>query len=220
MAPLDKRRIADRYMPSQWHYWYSLSKLTLDPLYENVGALLERHHSPVLDVGCGIGLMLHYLRVSGVRTYYKGVDIDAAKIEIARRTTLEMDDVEFEVRDLANNFPAHLGSVVLLDVLQYLQPEAQDDLLRQCSRCLTPDAVLIIRGGLDDGSFRAALTRATDRLGHALRWMSSSFKAQPKPAHLHALLEQQGLQVEFRKPAPHLPFNNWLIVARRAPRTN
>ena len=215
MAPLDKRRIADRYMPSQYHYWYSLSKLTLDPLYEDVRTLLEDNGAPVLDVGCGIGLMLHCLRASGIHSAYRGIDIDAAKIAIARSTLqhAELGDVRFDVSDLNGDFPRHLGSVVLLDVLQYLEPAAQNRLILASVRCLTPDSKLIIRGGLDDGSLRAALTRLTDRLGHTMRWMRSSFKAQPQPAQLRSLLNQQGLTVEFRKPAAHLPFNNWLIVA-------
>jgi hypothetical protein len=45
--------------------------------------------------------------------------------------------------------------------------------------------------------------------------MQSSFKAQPRPAELLAVLQQQGLDVEFRKPPAGTPFNNWLIVAQR-----
>lgn len=218
MVALDKRRIAERYRPSPYHYWYSLSKLSLDPLYEDVGALLQGHSPPILDVGCGIGLMLHALRGSGVHARYQGVDIDADKIAIARSTVQQEDhgDVHFEVRDLTHDFPAHLGSVVLLDVLQYIEPAAQQELITKAARCVSPDGVLVIRGGLDDGSLRAAFTRITDRIGHAIRWMGTSFKAQPKPSQLRAWLQQQGLQAEFRKPPLSAPFNNWLIIARRA----
>jgi len=218
MVALDKRRIAERYKPSQYHYWYSLSKLSLDPLYEDVGTLLQGHRPPILDVGCGIGLMLHALRGSGIHSRYQGVDIDAEKIAIARSTVQpsDMAEVHFEVRDLRHDFPRHLGSVVLLDVLQYVEPAAQQDLIVKSACCLSADGVLVIRGGLDDGSLRAALTRTTDRIGHAIRWMGTSFKAQPKPAQLQSWLQQQGLQAEFRKPPSRAPFNNWLIIARRA----
>jgi 2-polyprenyl-3-methyl-5-hydroxy-6-metoxy-1,4-benzoquinol methylase len=216
LVPLDRRRIAERYHPSQYHYWYSFSKLMLDPLYDDVRALLSGNRPPLLDVGCGIGLMLHCLRASGIGSPYLGVDIDAAKVEIARKTLRagETAHVQFDVRDLTRDFPEHRGSVVLLDVLQYLEPTAQTALLRNAARCISPDGKLIIRGGLDDGSWRAAFTRLNDRFGHAVRWMRSSFKAQPKPAELRGLLQQQGLDVEFRQPAAHLPFNNWLIIAR------
>lgn len=218
LAPLDRRGIAARYQPSQYHYWYSLSKLMMDPLYDDVRALLQGNRPPVLDVGCGIGLMLHCLRASGIGSPYLGVDIDAAKIAIARNTLRpdEAADVHFDVRDLAHEFPDHCGSVVLLDVLQYLEPVAQTALLNHSARSISADGKLIIRGGLDDGSWRAGFTRLNDRFGHAVRWMRSSFKAQPKPAELQELLQQQGLAVEFRRPAAHLPFNNWLIIAQPA----
>ena len=214
MPPLPKRYIADRYMPSHWHYWYSLSKLSMDPLYEDVGALLASNRAPVLDVGCGIGLMLHSLRACGVRCEYLGVDYDAAKIDIARRTVGEAAGTRFEVCDLTREFPQHRGSVVLLDVLQYLEPVAQTTLIANSARCVTPDGKLIIRGGLDDGSWRAAFTRIADRFGHAIRWMRSSFKAQPKLADLQALLQHHGLEAEFRRPQRYTPFNNWLIIAQ------
>src|SRR5262245_19569248 len=86
MPPLDKRRIAGRYLPSRYHYWYARSKLTLDPLYDDVRHLLLDDHKPLLDLGCGIGLILHCLRASGISSGYVGVDIDAAKIAIARGT--------------------------------------------------------------------------------------------------------------------------------------
>jgi SAM-dependent methyltransferase len=215
---LNKRGIAERYLPSRYHYWYSLSKLAMDPLYEDVGTLLGGNHPPILDVGCGIGLMLHALRGSGIRSKYWGVDIDAEKIAIARRALLqdETTDVQFEVCDLRREFPAHQGSVVLLDVLQYVEPASQHDLLVNASRCLSPEGIFIIRSGLDDGSLRASWTRINDRFGHAVRWMGTSFKAQPKPTQLRAWLEQEGLEAEFLEPAARTPFNNWLIIARRA----
>ena len=214
---LNRRGIAERYMPSRYHYWYSFSKLAMDPLYEDVGTLLAGNRPTILDVGCGIGLMLHALRGSGIRSAYHGVDIDAEKIAIAQRTVQQNESsaAQFEVRDLTCDFPSHQGSVVLLDVLQYVEPAAQRALLVSSARGLSNDGVLIVRCGLDDGSLRASWTRINDRFGHAVRWMGTSFKAQPKPTELRAWLEQEGLHAEFRPPPPRAPFNNWLVIARR-----
>lgn len=214
---MNKRRIAERYMPSRYHYWYTLSKLVVDPLYEDVGGLLHGNRPPILDVGCGIGLLLHALRANDIPSHYTGVDIDAGKIALARRTVRpdERSDVQFEVRDLTRDFPAHRGSVVLLDVLQYVEPALQHDLLVNSARCLSSDGILIIRSGLDDGSVRASWTRMNDRLGLAVRWMGTSFKAQPKPAVLRRWLQEEGLECEFREPRARAAFSNWLIIARR-----
>jgi SAM-dependent methyltransferase len=216
MTSFDARRIASTYLPSRHHYWYSVGKLALDPLYDIVCEALRDDRCPLLDVGCGLGLLLHCLRASGHTAPYIGVDNDGAKLELARRSAARLHDASFELVDLSREFPAHRGSVALLDVVQYLEPGDQHALLQNAAQCLTPDSVLIMRGGLDDGSWRASLTRFADRFGHAVRWMGSSFKAQPNPEELSAALRAYGLRADFRPAWGRTPFNNWLITARLA----
>jgi SAM-dependent methyltransferase len=221
MASLPKRRIAASYLPDRHHYWYSLSKLTIDPLYDAVHSVFAGNSTPLLDIGCGIGLLPLCLRANGGgRPHtgpYVGIDSDAAKIDVARDACRRagIADVSFEVVDLATSFPEHRGSVALLDVLQYLEPETRDRVIAGCARCLTKDSMLVIRGGLADGSWRAAVTRAADRAGHALRWMRTPFRSQPTAASLAASLAAHGLTAEFHPLAGHTPFNNWLVLARR-----
>src|SRR4029453_11084854 len=119
-----KRDIASTYLPNQHQYWYSLSKLALDPLYDSVPEAFRDAHAPILDLGCGIGLLLHCLRANGSRSAYVGVDTDAAKIGAARAASERGGhrDAMFDVCDLSRHFPEHRGSVALLDVLQYLPP--------------------------------------------------------------------------------------------------
>ena len=81
---LRKREIASTYLPSRYRYWYSLSKLAMDPLYDAVPAAFAEDREPILDLGCGIGLLLHCLRTSGNESSYLGVDTDSEKIEAAR----------------------------------------------------------------------------------------------------------------------------------------
>ncbi|MGH8178180.1 MAG: methyltransferase domain-containing protein [Steroidobacter sp.] len=215
MAPLSRRQIARRYLPDQHLYWYALGKLAMDPLYDAVRAVLAVDRAPLLDVGCGIGILLHCLRATGHEGAYVGVDSDAGKLDAARRAAAGLRAAQFQHCDLSRGFPGHRGSIALLDVLQYLEPQAQQLLIANAARCLTPDSVLVMRGGLNDGSWRASLTRAADRFGHAVRWMDASFKSQPKPQELAATLGAHGLQSDFRPAWGRTPFNNWLIVARR-----
>lgn len=194
-----------------------MSKLALDPLYDSVPAAFGNDTVPVLDLGCGIGLLLHCLRAGGRPLPYVGVDSDPAKIEAARAAAKRggHDNAQFQVCDLGTRFPRHRGSVALLDVLQYLPASAQEQLLAQAARCITTDGRLVIRTGLADGSWRAALTRATDRFGHGIGWMKTSFKAQPAASELAAVLARHGLQAEFQPLRGRTPFNNWLVIASR-----
>jgi predicted TPR repeat methyltransferase len=217
MSHIDARQIAASYLPNRHLYWYCRCKLATDPLYDAVRDALRDASAPLLDVGCGIGLLAQCLRSAGFAAPYIGVDLDAAKLEAARRAAIRrgLQQIEFQHCDLTADFPAHRGSVALLDVLQYLEPGAQRSLLAHAARCLTADGLLVFRGGLDDGSWRAAVTRTADRFGHAVRWMRAPFKAQLEPNELAATLRGVGLSAEFRPAWGRMPFNNWLIVARR-----
>lgn len=214
---LARKRIASAYLPSRYRYWYSLGKLAMDPLYDSVPVAFAEDREPLLDLGCGIGLLLHCLRASGSGAAYVGVDTDAEKIEAARAASHRSghSDATFEVCDLSVRFPKHEGSVALLDVLQYLPPPAQEPLISQAAQCVSKEGRLVIRTGLADGSWRSSLTRATDRFGHWIGWMKTSFKAQPSAADLSAVLRRHGLQADFKPLWGRTPFNNWLVIARR-----
>jgi 2-polyprenyl-3-methyl-5-hydroxy-6-metoxy-1,4-benzoquinol methylase len=215
---LRKRHIASAYLPSRHRYWYSLSKLAMDPLYASVPAAFADNRAPILDLGCGIGLLLHCLRASGSQSSYVGVDTDAEKIEAARVASQRggHSNAAFDVCDLSQRFPQHEGSVALLDVLQYLPSAAQEPLISQAAQCVSRDGRLVIRTGLADDSWRSTLTRATDRFGHWIGWMKTSFKAQPSAADLTAVLRRHGLQADFKPLWGRTPFNNWLVIAQRA----
>ena len=213
-----KRHIAASYLPDRYRYWYSLSKLAFDPLYDSVPAAFGDDQAPVLDLGCGIGLLLHCLRASGRQLPYIGVDTDMVKIDAARAASMRSGhgNAKFQVCDLSVQFPDHQGSVALLDVLQYLPPQQQGALISQAAQCVSKDGRLVIRTGLADNSWRSAMTRATDRFGHLIGWMKTSFKAQPSANDLAEVLRRHGLKADFTPLWGRTPFNNWLVVARRS----
>ena len=215
--PVSARHIARSFLPSRYHFGYAVSKLLTDPLYANVQQILQGSSAALLDVGCGIGLLLHYLRNAGIDIEYAGVDIDTEKIEIARAAARngKLSAARFDTFDLMRGFPQHRGSVALLDVLQYFDDAVRDEILDGASRCIAADGRLIIRAGLNDGTWRAGFTRVTDRAGYAVRWMKTPPRSQPTRRGLADLLARHGFESEFRPAWGHTPFNNWLVVASR-----
>src|SRR5690606_14678778 len=109
----------------------------------------------------------------------------------------------------------HRGSVAILDVLQYLDAQAQGALLDDAAAMLTPGARLVIRSGLGDASSRGRTTRVTDRLAHLAGWMQEIPKRYPTRAELETRLSAAGLSVTFQPLYGNTPFNNWLVVAQR-----
>lgn len=225
MRPFDRdtaKRIARAYAPprffgSRWDYHYARIKLSTDPLYPGVLAALRGVEAPLLDLGCGLGLLAHALRSDGQRLNYRGVDNDAGKIARAQRAAqrADLDAVAFECVDLAAGLPAHRGNVALLDVLQFVPPEAQDGIVDGAIAMLEAGACLVIRTGLDDGSARARTTRRIDALSRRLGWMNAGPKRYPDADALRAKFATAGLRSEFTPLYGNTPFNNWLVVARK-----
>lgn len=216
------RAIARAFLParrwgSRYDYHYVQAKLRTDPLYPGVLAVLRDTRWPILDLGCGLGLLAHALRAEGHAQAYRGVDIDAAKIARATRAAqlAALGDITFTPLDLADALPAHAGSVALLDVLQYLPASRQHALLAAAATRLAPGAPLVIRTPLAGDHPRGRLTRIADRLGHLSGWMRTAPRDYPSREGLLATLAAQGLQAECTPLFGNTPFNNWLVVARR-----
>jgi SAM-dependent methyltransferase len=214
------RDIANAFLPARWygnrwHHYYARSKLRSDPLYPGVVDALRDSDAPVLDLGCGIGLLAHALRAAGLDLAYHGVDNDAAKIAQARRAARNaaLSSVDFAVHDLAGGLPAHRGSVALLDVLQFVSLPAQEAILDAAIAMLVPGARLVIRTCLDDGGRRARTTRSIDTLSRALRWMNAGPEHYPEADAMQAKFAAAGLRSEFTPLYGNTPFNNWRVVA-------
>jgi 2-polyprenyl-3-methyl-5-hydroxy-6-metoxy-1,4-benzoquinol methylase len=214
--------IARRFLPvhrfgSRWDYHYTRIKLGTDPLYPGVHEALRGCDAPLLDMGCGLGLLAHTLRGACLSMPYRGVDSDASKIARAARVAAQaqLADVGFETVDLARTIPAHRGSVAILDVLQFIPDDAQARLIDAAIEMLTPGARLVIRTGLADGSTRARVTRAVDVFSRAVGWMHRAPQRFPDAAQLRARLDAAGLASEFVPLHGNTPFNNWRVVAVR-----
>lgn len=224
-APLEAEaalQIARAYLPprwygNRWHYYYARAKLRSDPLYPGIADALHGSDAPLLDLGCGIGLLAHALRAHGIDLPYRGIDNDAAKIACARTAAAhaQLADVQFDCVNLADGTPPHRGSVAILDVLQFVQPHVQDEILADAVAMLTPGARLVIRTGLHDDSRRARMTRRIDQLSRTLGWMNAGPQRYPEADTLRARFDAAGLHAEFTPLYGNTPFNNWRVVATR-----
>jgi SAM-dependent methyltransferase len=214
--------IAAAFLPSRfsfdrYHYYYARAKLASDPLYPGVVAALRGCDAPILDLGCGIGLLAHALRADGQAMCYAGLDFDAGKIAVANAAAMRarLGEVKFASCDLVRERPSHQGSVALLDVLQYLPDAAQERVLGDAIAMLVPGSRLVIRSGLHDDSARSRATGRVDRMANAVGWMRSAPLRYPTRDWFERRLVDAGLAADFRPLHGRTPFNNWLVVATR-----
>lgn len=213
----EAEQLARLFLPvSRYNYYYTRSKLRADPLYPGVWEELRGRALPLLDVGCGMGVLGFFLRGRGWQRAYTGIDFDRRKIVDGQKVNTTAFDqasqLKLEVGDARTPLPAHSGDVTILDVLQFLTEAQQRDLLRLLAERVAPGGKLIIRSGLRDDSKRFRITRRMDWVAKLTFWMKAAPVHYPTMDFLLATLAGCGMQGDYRPLWGKTPFNNYLLV--------
>ena len=200
-----------------WDRHYVPTKLRSDPVYAAVTRELEGSLLPVLDIGCGIGLLAFYLRETGFKPKITGFDYDARKIDSARHMTLRggYEGLSFMTGDARTGLPDFDGNVVILDILQFFTRAEQETLLRAAAARVAEGGKLIIRSCLEDDSTRFRITVAGDWFAKLTFWMKAAPVSYPDRELFESVLSAAGLKVRVQPLWGGTPFNNHLIVAER-----
>ena len=222
---------AARYLPAgPYAYHYARGKLQRDPVYFS---LLEQGLIPdqarILDLGCGQGILLALLATAG--TFYhlrnrpdewpliprglrlRGIDVQPKAV---RRARIALGPAASILRaDLSSaEFPGS-DVIVLLDVLHYLSPAAQETALAKAGQALLANGAMILRVADPESGMRTMLTRHGDRIASLLRgeiW--GAYHLRPLPQWT-SLLQSMGLQVQSIPMSQGTPFANVLLVAHK-----
>jgi 2-polyprenyl-3-methyl-5-hydroxy-6-metoxy-1,4-benzoquinol methylase len=143
---------------------------------------------PILEVGCGHGLLSCYMALAARARTVVGTDIDADKIDVARRAAARLRPEEGQVRfEVAgDDLPRVEGgwrSIVIADVLYLLGDEGRRSLLDACVDAAAPGGLLVIK-----------------EIDVVPRWKASVATAQELAA-TRLLRITEGEEVEFATPA-------------------
>ena len=125
-------------------------KVRTDPAYSAVREVLRGRLQPVLDLGCGVGLLPLYLRERGHIAPMLGIDFDQRKIDVARTAAQGYDDIEFIAGDAREPLSPD-RDVVMLDILHYFDSASQQTILANAARAAGEGGVIVIRQGIRDG---------------------------------------------------------------------
>ena len=196
---------------SQFAYW----KMKTDPLFCAVEKAVPAR-GDILDVGCGYGLMAHWLTLFNSDRRVQGVDFDADKIRVAQVTSRANPQVNFERRDLLEwaEYSA-CDCALLCDVLHYFPHDLKADVLRKIFAALRPGGCLILRDAMaqaDSGhravarSERWAVWFGQNRTRYGLHF-------EDEKTHLALLREAGFVKVETRAESG-LGSNRLLIASK------
>jgi 2-polyprenyl-3-methyl-5-hydroxy-6-metoxy-1,4-benzoquinol methylase len=208
-------RVAAQF-PQLWLRRYVTSKLRRDPIYSAANELFRESDEPILDIGCGLGLLGFYLRERGCRQPILGLDIDARKIgQGSCIATARYRDVDLRHQDVLGPMPAFSGNIALFDVLHYLPPAQQTSLLMRLAQCVAPGGLLVIRDCPRDKSARFWMTWAAERFAQAVSWNLSTSFHFPSRERITEAFDENEFERESRPLWGKLPFNNQLFIFRR-----
>jgi SAM-dependent methyltransferase len=208
------RRLARQY-PWGYERHYAYWKLLLDPVYEATFEQLSGSSLPLLDIGCGPGLLAACLRRHGFTAPIHGVDYDVEKVALTQQAFGSLPQVSFMAADARRGLPDHHGHVTMLDTIQFFQPGELQLLLERSAARVAPGGKLIIRTALRDESWQFRLSRVGDWFAKVTRWMKAHASNYPARGEIVPVLEAAGLTGSIRRLTGSIPFNNFLLVFQR-----
>jgi SAM-dependent methyltransferase len=214
IADLAKKLAAP--FPGTWDRNYVATKVKTDPLYGAVYDELRDSDLPLLDLGCGLGLLAFYLRERGLAFPIRGLDYDPRKIDSAEKVAAALSHIalDFATHDARSGLPEHSGNVSILDILQFFTPAEQQTLLELAVARLAPGGKLVIRSGLRDRSWRFKITVFCDYFAKLTAWMKAAPTHYPAADDFTRILSPHG-KVRIVPLWGKTPFNNHLIVLEK-----
>ncbi len=212
---------------SQFAYHFARGKLSGDPAFRGLlerGLLRARER--ILDLGCGQGLLTSWLRAA--RTLdesgdwpsawpsapspqsIRGIELMDSDVERARRALGAGCGVtQGDIRDAAFG---EADAVVILDVLHYMDHEAQRRVLTRVRAALPPAGLLLLRIGDAGAGLPFRYSQWVDRTVMLLRghsWVRTHCRAV---SAWKALLEEHAFTVEALPMSEGTPFANVLLI--------
>jgi len=214
----------------RYAYHFVRGKLRHDPVYR---AILKNGLLPdegrLVDLGCGLGILSALLTVA--RNLHQagnwnpdwstppqnlelhGVELLDWKVEAARqalgyRAVICQGDIRtIELPDCS--------TVIIFDVLLYLNAAEQRQILQRIARTLQPGGILLLREGDAAGGLRYYVTSLAEHI--CCLWRGQGWQAlhYRSTAEWIALLEELGFSVDYLPMSQGTPFANVLFRATR-----
>lgn len=211
---------------------FATGKIRADPAFGHLlGAGLIPTGARVLDLGCGQGVLAALLIAArGVHARgewpagwpppprparFHGIDLSHADLGRARRAC--GGEATFEQADIRDYDFGNADVVVLVDVLHYIDREAQEAVLRKAAAALRGGGTLLMRVADADDSLRFRCTVLADHIATFLRHGRAGRMHCRPLAQWRRALESLGFEVEARPMSAGTPFANVLLVARYHP---
>lgn len=208
-------RAAARFRNLKILHGYAKGKVAWDPAYAALAGRLRVSTFPILDIGCGVGLLGAYLRECNCNQPILGIEPDENKVRLATQyVTPFYSALDFQIGD-ARELPEFEGDVVMLDVLHYLSASAQRKLLESIAQRLAPGGRAFIRTALRDGSWRYLATLAEEAFVRLSGWIRGGHCLFPTLDDIQKPFQEHRWSIHVSPMWGCTPFNSYLIEITR-----
>jgi len=152
----------------------------------------------IVDLGSGHGMVSFLLGWSAPDRVIQGYERDADKVAIANNAYSRSPNVTFSVADLEGLIPPPADAYILKDVLHYLPPIEQRELILACAKELSPKGAIFVRDGFAANDERHDRTKRTERysVGLGFNQAKGELHFMTKEG-IVAIAKEAGLNVEW-----------------------
>jgi 2-polyprenyl-3-methyl-5-hydroxy-6-metoxy-1,4-benzoquinol methylase len=172
----------------------------------------------VLEVGCGYGVFSCHLAVTSRDREVLGIDTDVDKVVhgrfAARRAQARGARCDLHLAPPGEVPAGPWDSVVLVDVLSSLDPDAQQGILHSCAEQLALGGVLVVKTMATSPRWKARWARARQSLAVRLGGASEGARVL-EPSLLGTWLDKTGLVVSHHPADQGYPQPHHVVVAAR-----
>ncbi len=173
---------------------------------------------PILEIGCGHGLLSAYLAMASPEREVVGIDVDGAKIRAAARAAARSGrHLRFDVMVPGELPQGPWGGIAVVDVLYLMQPADQEELLQRAARLLAPGGVLVVKEMALEPRWKFLIMRMQEVAAVRLAGITvGATLAFVPPARAAGWLTSAGLSVDCTPLHAGYPHPHHLLVARRS----
>jgi 2-polyprenyl-3-methyl-5-hydroxy-6-metoxy-1,4-benzoquinol methylase len=195
-----RQRVYQRYISTHFGTGGKFEFQSNYPFFEKYYRINYLKHLPadrkarVLDIGCGMGQFLYFLRANG---YENHLGIDASEEVVDYCRSREFNVERAEAREHLAQHRETYDAIIMNDIVEHFTKQELFDLIQACHEALRPDGVLIIKTANGAHPFMGAHSLSVD-LTHELLLSEESLsqllhvfefraiQALPLQAYIHA----------------------------------